>query len=177
MDDIGRMVGLNKASLYYYYKNKEAIFCEIIEAEGEGFLTALKAKIDVEPEWDLKIQMYFVQRQRYFRKTANLNNLSIQTADQLRFQPMFETLASRFADRETGMVAEILDHAIADGQIRQVDTRRTAAVLLSLANSIRNDRFCGHRNALSAEEPDAAGVEADIRFGVTLILDGLRSGD
>ena len=35
MDDIGKLAGLNKASLYYYYKNKESIYCEVVFLEAE----------------------------------------------------------------------------------------------------------------------------------------------
>jgi AcrR family transcriptional regulator len=41
LDDIGKMVGLNKASLYYYYKNKEAIFSEVVFEETEALFQAL----------------------------------------------------------------------------------------------------------------------------------------
>ena len=33
MDDIGKKVGLNKASLYYYYKDKESIYTEVVYVE------------------------------------------------------------------------------------------------------------------------------------------------
>ena len=36
LDDIGKMVGLNKASLYYYYKNKEDIFAEVVLQAGDS---------------------------------------------------------------------------------------------------------------------------------------------
>jgi len=174
MDDIGNMVGLNKASLYYYYKNKEAIFCEIIDDEGENFIAALKEKISDPPEWDKKIQAYLLERHRYFRQTMNLNNLPIQTAEQLKFQPMFRTLADRFANRESDLINEILAQALAQGHIRRVDTKKTASIILSLANSLKNGQSGRHNPELIPDESDFKIIEEDTRFAVGLILDGLR---
>ena len=42
MDDIANAIGMKKASLYYYYKNKENIICETIDAEIKGFFLQAK---------------------------------------------------------------------------------------------------------------------------------------
>ncbi|MCG8618241.1 MAG: TetR/AcrR family transcriptional regulator [Desulfobacterales bacterium] len=173
MDDIGRQVGLNKASLYYYYKNKEAIFCEIIEAEGEAFLADLKEKIHPLDGWDQKIQAYLLERQRYFQQTTNLHKLSVKTADQLQFQPMFRELADRFAKGEVSLINKILDQALEAGQIRESDTERTARVILSVANSLKNEHMGIRKTDLTMDDAVFKSIEEDTRFAVGLILDGL----
>ncbi|HCY85469.1 MAG TPA: hypothetical protein DHV36_10080 [Desulfobacteraceae bacterium] len=173
MDDIGRQVGLNKASLYYYYKNKEAIFCEIIEAEGEAFLAGLKEKIRTRDGWDQKIQAYLLERQRYFQQAANLHKLSVKTADQLQFQPMFRELADRFAQREVSLIRDILNQALDLGQIRETDTLKTARVILSVANSLKNEHMGIRKTDLAMDDDVFKSIEEDTRFAVGLILDGL----
>ena len=42
LDDIAKEVGLNKASLYYYYKNKEDIFLEITTEATRRFVDTLQ---------------------------------------------------------------------------------------------------------------------------------------
>lgn len=175
MDDIGNLVGLNKASLYYYYKNKEAIFCEIIEQEGEKFISSLKEKINDLPGWDKKVQAYLLERRRYFLQTSNLHNLSIQTAEQLKFQPMFRALANRFSDRESDLITGLLNQALEEGDIRKVDTKRTASIILTLANSLKNDPRGRQKMELDQDESDIRIIEEDTRFAVGLILDGLRN--
>ncbi|HUP12202.1 MAG TPA: TetR/AcrR family transcriptional regulator, partial [Niastella sp.] len=44
LDDIARVVHLNKASLYYYYKNKEDIFLDVAVREGQHYLLTLQQK-------------------------------------------------------------------------------------------------------------------------------------
>ena len=173
MDDIGRQVGLNKASLYYYYKNKEAIFCEIIETEGAAFLAGLKEKTDKIPSWNEKIQAYLLERQRYFQQTVNLHKLSVKSAEQLQFQPMFRELAGRFAAQEADLIRDILDLAFEKGQIRKTDTARTARIILSVANSLKQEHMGIQQGSLILEKTDFKTIEEDTRFAVELILDGL----
>lgn len=175
MDDIGRQVGLNKASLYYYYKNKEAIFCEIIEAEGKSFLKGLRQKIETRSKWDEKIQAYLLERQRYFQQTINLHKLSVKTAEQLQFQPMFRELADRFAEQEADLLKKILDRACQDGFIRDTDTGKVSRVLLSIANSLKQEHMGTRHGNLSLEKTDFDEIEETTRFAVELILNGLRT--
>ena len=48
LDDIAKKIGLNKASLYYYYKNKEDIFLEIAIKEGEASKSLMLYAVGVE---------------------------------------------------------------------------------------------------------------------------------
>ncbi|WDP92128.1 MAG: TetR/AcrR family transcriptional regulator [Desulfobacter sp.] len=177
MDDIGAMVGLNKASLYYYYKNKEAIFCEIIEDEGQSVLRSLEEKIQPLPGWSDKIQAYFIERQQYLKQTANLHSLSVHTAHQLKFQPMFNKLASRFSNREKNLIKEILDKGISAGEVRPVDTQKTAAVILSVANNFKRERMENQNMGLEMEDSDYTALMEDTRFALDLILGGLKKSE
>ena len=42
LDDIATAIGMNKASLYYYYENKEAIFGEVLQEEANRFIQFAK---------------------------------------------------------------------------------------------------------------------------------------
>ena len=46
MDDIAAQCGLAKPSLYYYYKNKEAIFDAIVVGEAEQFMNEVDKKLE-----------------------------------------------------------------------------------------------------------------------------------
>lgn len=171
MEDIGRQVGLNKASIYYYYKNKEAIFTEIIEEEGQAVLDSLQERISGIPDWDEQIQAYFKYRQQYFHENANIHTL--HTAEQLQVQPMFKTLAAEFSSREKVMIRSILDGAAAEGLIRQINRAKAAEVILSLANSLTS--AC--KDPWESADPELEKIGANIHFALSLLLDGLRAAD
>jgi AcrR family transcriptional regulator len=173
MDDIARMVGLNKASLYYYYKNKEAIFCEIILQEKENFLSSLKKKINTISVWHEKIQAYILERERHFQKQVNLHKLSIKTSRQLAFQPFFRDLVKRFNIREAQMIREILDQAMATKQIRKINTLKTAGIILCVANGIKQQQMLLEKDNLNLTQFDFKKIEKDTRFAISLMLKGL----
>jgi len=175
MDDISKMVGLNKASLYYYYKSKEAIFCEIIVQEKETFLYSLKKKVNAISIWHEKIQTYILEREHHFQKMVNLHKLSIKTSKQLRFQPMFRDLFNRFNIREMEMIREILDLAMETKQIQKIDTHKTAGIILCVVNGIKQQRMLLQMDNLNLGQFDFKEIEEDIRFATSLILNGLKT--
>jgi AcrR family transcriptional regulator len=79
LDDIGKMAGLNKAFLYYYSKNKEAIFAAVILQEAEESLELLNAKIHGVKACREKILAYQPERIRQMETMMNLHNLSMET--------------------------------------------------------------------------------------------------
>lgn len=45
IEDIGRACGLGKAALYHYFTSKEAIFAEVVGAEGEQMLARVREAV------------------------------------------------------------------------------------------------------------------------------------
>lgn len=62
MDDIGRLVWLNKASLYYYYNNKEVIFSADIFLEREKYTKTLQESINQKRNLRDKVVSYMTGR-------------------------------------------------------------------------------------------------------------------
>lgn len=175
MDDIGKMVGLNKASLYYYYKNKEAIFCGIIRSEAEKFLTRLKQEVEAADTWEKGIQVYLKNRERYFQQLGNLNKLSIKTTKQIQFQPGIQELKIQFHHQEEEIVCNILDKAVKSNQIDPVDTKKTASIILAMVNGIKEYALLMEQDdSMILNEVDFTEIDNDIRFGVSLLLNGLK---
>ncbi len=176
MDDIGGIVGLNKASLYYYYKSKEAIFCEIISQETEKFLSGLKEKIDDSDSWNEQILTYILERERYFQDMVNLHKLSVKTSKQLHFQPLFRDLLKYLFNRETQLLKDILDRALDKKQIIDIDTSRTANTILAMTSGIQKQMWL-----LEPDEDhiltkvDFEKTEKEVRFALSLILRGLAA--
>ena len=59
LDDIGKKIGLNKASIYYYFKNKEEIFTNIVLNEFQQFITKLQQNLEEDMGCEQKILIYF----------------------------------------------------------------------------------------------------------------------
>ena len=94
LDDIAKEVGLNKASLYYYYKNKEDIFLEVAIREGQDFLASLQAKTLVKKNTEDRVTFYLMERINYYKNILNMNRVSVETVYKMlpRFFELFDSL-------------------------------------------------------------------------------------
>ena len=171
MDDIARRVGLNKTSLYYYYRNKESIYIEVIVQEAKIFLDALQAKaVQVRGCRD-QILTYLTERFRYYRHVVNLHNLSMETLR--RMQPSFKALYQDVLAREIEFIAQLLQNGMDGGEFKPGETETLARVILTVSDAIKQSTCEEPGHGMSAVI-DYSQVEKEVVFAVTLMLDGLN---
>lgn len=170
LDDIGRLVGLNKASLYYYYKNKESIYTEVIFGEADEFLDTILARVSGIPACGDKIQTYIAERFKFIRRALNLNQLGIDSVQKVT--PVFGEMNEKIAEKEIALLSEMLKGCIENGDLLPCDTDRVSRSILTVAEAIRSRIDCH----LSSEEGYNRVLE-EAGFTVSLILDGLKRKD
>lgn len=170
LDDIGKLVGLNKASLYYYYKNKESIFSEVIYTEADEFVRNVFTSIEYAQGFKTKILTYLVERHKYIRNSMNLNQLSVESANKIA--PIFNVMYEKIMNREIELITGILENAVSESEIIECDSQRIAKSILIVAEGIRSRIDC---QLVSEESLDEVTREVD--FTVSLMLDGLIRKD
>ena len=171
MEDIATRVGLNKASLYYYYKSKEAIFTEVVIQEAREFLNALQGKIQTVAGCRHRIQTYLAERLRYYQQVVNLHQLSIETIN--RVQPRFQALYATVLEREVAFIDRILQEGFQAGETRACDANRLARAILTVADALKHAACCQAESRWPADI-DYSIVEAETRLVVDLIMDGIE---
>ena len=170
MDDIGKLVGLNKASLYYYYKNKESIYTEVISIELECFLKDLKEKIRKIEGYSEKILTYISERFKHLEKTMNLHQLSLTT---LKYYSFFKDLKDTFFEEEVKVINEILEYCMKKGEIISCDTKLIAKSILTVADAIKIKAFQNTDYNFN-NKFDYSMIEDEVKFTIALILNGIR---
>ena len=171
LDDIGKMVGLNKASLYYYYKNKETIFGEVILHEMDDATQMLCAKIEALPGCRDKILTYIRERLRSVQHLINVHNLSMDMVRNV--QPALAHLFQDIREKEIALINGILLGCVEHGEMKPCDTKRIAHTILTVMDAIKKEAFQG-TDARFVEKIDMTALEEDVVFTVSLILDGLQ---
>lgn len=166
LDDIGKLVGLNKASLYYYYKNKESIYTEVIFTEAKAFLTGIMEHVGKAESCQDKVYTYFRERLVFIRDSLNLSQLSEDSAQKIA--PMFGDMYTGIMDMEIANLSGILDGCIAAGELKACESHKVASSMLMYAEAVRSKIDCH----LSTPEAFAA-VLSEIEFTLALILNGL----
>ena len=172
LDDIGKVVGLNKASLYYYYKNKEDIFCDVLYKEADIYMTELQKKIKGSRSAEGKVLSYLGERLNYYRTVVNLHNLSMDTVRKV--EPLFTEIYDKILAKESVFLASLIKEGVEAGEFVKSDANRIADVLLNVATSIRYRQL--HVSYVTmAGEADYNKISDEIRYVSKLILKGMKA--
>lgn len=170
LDDIGRLVGLNKASLYYYYKNKESIYTEVIFNEANEYLTTVFDEVRKVEGCKDRVLKYISERLKYIRGAVNLSQLSIDSIQKLA--PLFGDMYGKIVEKEVEYLSAVLDCCIKDGEITKCDTSRVAKSIITVFEAILNRVGACSEQSSTDISLDAL---AEVSFIVSLILDGLKN--
>jgi TetR/AcrR family transcriptional regulator, biofilm operon repressor len=167
LEDIGRAVGLNKASLYYYYKNKEAIFIEVVLRESEQFISALQEKSMQKKGAENRVQHYLAERIIYYRYVLNLHQVSIEV------EPVFHDLYRSVMEREIAFIRQLLQEGVKSGELVKIDAGKVANTFITLSDSLKHKALltAGVENAADA---DYSSITSDLKYMVSLIFNGLK---
>lgn len=171
MEDVGREVGLNKASLYYYFPGKEALVSEVIGAETQEFIGDLQARVEKVTGCGPRITAYLTERFRIYEKVLNLHRLSIQALRQVG--PVMKKLYKDHCRQEIAFVQSILDYCVERGEITACDTARIAANILTVVDGFKMT-VIGNPDAPPGATIDYACIEGDVVDTVSLMLEGLK---
>ena len=170
LDDIGRAVGLNKASLYYYYKNKEELFTEVILKESSIYIRSLHEKVQKFDSVTTKIIEYLIERFAYYKQVVNLHQLSLDTLRKV--EPLFDKLYQQVLDKEIEFLETLVSELITPE--KKPDTRRIAKSLLTIADGIKIKLF-QDSGVQYASEVDYSRIEDEIRYVTSIFLKGIQA--
>ena len=171
LEDIGKLVGLNKASLYYYYKNKETIFAEVISIEVDKALKKIREDLKEINDCKNKITIYIKSKINFLKQVMNLHNLSLETFRSI--QPVFKNLYNSACQTEINFVSEILDTCIKNEEIINCDTKKIANIIITIMDAIKLKQI-QDSNSQFASNIDYNKYLEDVTYTISLIIDGLK---
>lgn len=82
IDDIASEARVGKATIYYYFKSKHAIFKGVVEREWPTFKNAVK-KITKESFPEIKLQTFILTGISHKRKLVNLYRVAMNIAKEI----------------------------------------------------------------------------------------------
>jgi AcrR family transcriptional regulator len=171
MDDIGKSIGLNKASLYYYYKNKESIYKEVILLETDDYIKILREKIGSISDCCDKIITYLIERFKYFKEKIILHKLSIEESFDIK--KMCMEFIGMLYEKEIDFLSEIIEDCIKNKTFKECDTKKIADMLLSFSNGLKMKHIkCS--DAFNTREIDYNALEEEIKYFIPIIIDNFK---
>jgi len=106
LDEIGEAIGFNKAALYYYFKNKEELFLQVVNNQLTIGLNKLQQDIAEMSDSEAKILKYFWNRTQVYTNIIKLTSLSSENI--LDLNNTFEEIYAPFRKVEIKYIKDIL---------------------------------------------------------------------
>jgi AcrR family transcriptional regulator len=173
MREIADDIKLSKASLYYYFPDKESLYRAVIEKEQNEFLNSISEKILNIQEPGQLLREYVITRLSYFRTLLNLSRLRLEAYSDLK--PVFRETIRLFKEKEKEIIVRIFKKGISKGIFSIKDTDQTASLFLDLLKGLRIS-VVNDKKMLSIEQGEYDRLlEKTIAF-TDIFINGLKIG-
>lgn len=135
MREIANDLKLSKASLYYYFPDKETLYKAVVEKEQTEFLSSISKRISSIQEPELLLIEYSNTRLAYFRTLLNLSRIRLESYSDLK--PSFRETIKIFKEKEQEIITKIFERGIGKGIFFIDDPDQTASLFLDLLKGLR----------------------------------------
>jgi len=129
IEDIARRARMGKASIYYYFKSKEAIYQEVIDKEGRELRATITEAVNKENTPQRKIRTYVVTRMAALKELANY--YTAFRDEYLEQYAFIEKAREEYNRFEKDMIRSILQEGVTDGVFEIEDLDLTAEAILA----------------------------------------------
>lgn len=169
LDDIGRRAGLNKASLYYYFKNKDEIFAAVVLADAQSFIADLKNKTQAFPDVRRQVRFYLTERIRRASEVLHLSSLAADAWQNMEMQ--LEATHGEIKTAELAFLTDLLKKGVASNAFSFSEPSASIAeCLFDLSDALKYDVAYKARRMQTKETDFSAAVER-MEHVLKLILD------
>ena len=132
--DVAHQAGVSKSLIYYYFKDKNEIFREIVIDMDRTFMAEVRTRVMQESTAADRVRVFLTGRFRYLMKAAARRKISLERS--LEYYPLFHSMMDLFLDGETSLLQEIIDFGNDRDEFHVADpyawSRQTAMLLLAM---------------------------------------------
>jgi AcrR family transcriptional regulator len=135
MREIAGDLRLSKASLYYYFPDKESLYVAVLEKEQGEFIERISENIRTIQDPESLLREYALVRLSHFRYLLNLSRLRLEAYSEMK--PLFRKTIQVFREREKEIIMKIFDEGLIKGIFSIKEPDQTASLFLDLLKGIR----------------------------------------
>lgn len=135
MHEIATDVGMGKASLYYYFPDKETLFEAVIKKEQCVFFDEMDKVINSGIDATTLLKKYVKLRSSHFRHLLNLSKLRSDFF--YNTKPVFTKAFESFKQKEIDIVMGILQLGITTKEFKRINKQESAEFLVQLLLGVR----------------------------------------
>jgi len=133
LDEIANDIGMGKATLYHYYKNKEDIFLNVVKQESSYLRKLLLKSLEKVKTPHDKLKVFLQTHFDFLSGRVNIGNLTKERWRNL--QPLLDKGLREFYNEQIVLLRGILSEGIKDKSFRPIDPKQVSVLLLSMLRS------------------------------------------
>lgn len=135
MSEIAADLNLSKASLYYYFPDKESLWSAVLAKEQSEFFRLMSVRMQEFREPELMISEFVALRHEYF--TTFLNLTKFRFSDFYQIRPHFRDMIDQLKKLESEQFTEILKRGKKSGIFSIKKPEETARLFLEILHGLR----------------------------------------
>ncbi len=171
MEEIAEDIRMAKASLYYYFPTKEAIFRRVIQREQHEFIEYMTSVLQKTITASQKLKAYVQHRHNFFTRVLNLHSLNRESW--LDLKPLYRDIFDVFASEELKLLSLIVYEGKQSGEFDISSPHKTALLLLHVFQGLRGRVF---KSAIAPADlrRKYTGLKKESECVVEMVLTGLK---
>jgi AcrR family transcriptional regulator len=171
MQEIAGDISMSKASLYYYYPDKDSLFKAVIENEQKEFFIQIERRIAELTDADAMIMELVEIRHKLFRKFLNLSKFRL--TDDHKVKPLLAKLYNRMREIETDILTKIFIKGKETGILYFEDATELAHLFSDMMQGLRMMEM-KRMSRLEMTDAENDHLIKVMREATTLFINGLK---
>jgi AcrR family transcriptional regulator len=172
MQEIAGDLKLSKASLYYYFPDKESLYRAVIKKEQDEFIESINDDIKNIADPVEMLRIYAVSRLSHFRTLLNLSRLRLENFSE--FKPVFSETVLIFREKEKEIIVWIFERGINSGVFSMKDPDHIASLFLDLLKGLRM-RIVNSKKLLYIDQDEFEELSGMIVDFIEIFINGIKS--
>lgn len=172
MREIAAEMDISKASLYYYFPDKESLFKAVIGKEQNDFFELMEFKLTALEQAAEMLMEFSNVRLAYFKSFLNLSKLRVSEFPNFNIQLGY--LSQELAARELDIVTKIMEKGKASGEFFISDCLSTAQLYLDLFRGLRIVML-KRKEPVNISQEDYDAMEKHMREFVNIFITGISN--
>lgn len=133
LDEIAEDLGIGKATIYHYFKNKEELFLHVVKQESSMLQRILIKSLETVKTPHEKLKVFL---QTHFDFLAGRVNIGRLSKDRWKnMQPLLDKGLKEFYGEQIILLRGILQEGMKDNSFRPLDPKQVSIILLSILRS------------------------------------------
>lgn len=162
MREIASDLGISKASLYYYFPDKEHLYVHVIEKEHDEFIRNLRINMQQSELPDQMIRNFVETRLELFRTFLNLSRFKMSNI--MEFKSLMNESWIRSKTKEIKIMSDVLRQGMENGIFGQDNPDELAALFIDVLRGLRTTFIKNKEYFFLDDEEYAVLVEKTNRF-------------